>query len=406
MIPASKFKAELARILQEQGYIEGCEVERRRRVGRARCACSSSTPRTAAGHLRPAARLQARPAQLRRRDGRPAGPRRHGHRDRLDLAGRHDRSRGAPQRRRRRSRRGGLVSRMSRIGKQPIPVPAGVERQIEPELVRVKGPKGELQRAHLARHEGRAGGRPDRRHAPDRPPRASRAARAHPLARREHGPGRHRGLREAPRDPGRRLPRRAEGQGHRAFGRLLAPGHDRGAGRHRVRGAAADPDRRARHPSRSSARSPRDPQGAPARALQGQGHPLRGRVRRSGRSASAHDRRRPSPPSALQAAAAASARRCAAPPSARGCRCSARTGASSPSSSTTSPAARWPPSTGPRPTCAASQSMEQAKRAGELLASARRRPASRPSCSTAAATSTTAASQALAEGAREGGLSF
>jgi large subunit ribosomal protein L6 len=34
---------------------------------------------------------------------------------------------------------------MSRIGKQPISVPDGVEIAIEPELVRVKGPKGELQ---------------------------------------------------------------------------------------------------------------------------------------------------------------------------------------------------------------------------------------------------------------------
>jgi large subunit ribosomal protein L6 len=34
---------------------------------------------------------------------------------------------------------------MSRIGKQPIPVPSGVEVAIEPELVRVKGPKGELE---------------------------------------------------------------------------------------------------------------------------------------------------------------------------------------------------------------------------------------------------------------------
>jgi large subunit ribosomal protein L6 len=34
---------------------------------------------------------------------------------------------------------------MSRIGKQPIPVPEGVEVTIERELVRVKGPKGELQ---------------------------------------------------------------------------------------------------------------------------------------------------------------------------------------------------------------------------------------------------------------------
>ena len=34
---------------------------------------------------------------------------------------------------------------MSRIGKKPIPVPAGVTIAIEPELVRVNGPKGELE---------------------------------------------------------------------------------------------------------------------------------------------------------------------------------------------------------------------------------------------------------------------
>jgi large subunit ribosomal protein L6 len=34
---------------------------------------------------------------------------------------------------------------VSRIGKQPIPLPDGVEVTIEPELVRVKGPKGELE---------------------------------------------------------------------------------------------------------------------------------------------------------------------------------------------------------------------------------------------------------------------
>ena len=33
---------------------------------------------------------------------------------------------------------------MSRIGRQPIPVPTGVTVKIEPELVTVKGPKGEL----------------------------------------------------------------------------------------------------------------------------------------------------------------------------------------------------------------------------------------------------------------------
>src|SRR3984893_1308615 len=38
---------------------------------------------------------------------------------------------------------------MSRIGRQPIPVPSGVTISIEPETVRVNGPKGELsERVH------------------------------------------------------------------------------------------------------------------------------------------------------------------------------------------------------------------------------------------------------------------
>src|SRR5947199_7158073 len=47
---------------------------------------------------------------------------------------------------------------MSRIGKQPIPVPAGVTIAIEPERVTVNGPKGELsERIHRdmqVSHEG------------------------------------------------------------------------------------------------------------------------------------------------------------------------------------------------------------------------------------------------------------
>jgi large subunit ribosomal protein L6 len=49
---------------------------------------------------------------------------------------------------------------MSRIGKQPIPVPDGVTVSIEPDLVRVHGPKGELsERIHrditVEQEEGR-----------------------------------------------------------------------------------------------------------------------------------------------------------------------------------------------------------------------------------------------------------
>jgi large subunit ribosomal protein L6 len=40
---------------------------------------------------------------------------------------------------------------MSRIGKQPIPLPAGVMVSIEPEVVRVNGPRGELSE-RVSRH--------------------------------------------------------------------------------------------------------------------------------------------------------------------------------------------------------------------------------------------------------------
>ena len=37
---------------------------------------------------------------------------------------------------------------MSRIGKQPIPIPSGVEVSVDGTVVRVKGPKGELALDH------------------------------------------------------------------------------------------------------------------------------------------------------------------------------------------------------------------------------------------------------------------
>ncbi|CAA9479181.1 MAG: LSU ribosomal protein L6p (L9e), partial [uncultured Solirubrobacterales bacterium] len=134
----------------------------------------------------------------------------------------------------------------------------------------------------LARDGGRAERRRAAGQAPDRPRRAPRPARADPHADRQHGHRGHRRLREAAGDPGRRLPRGAQGNGHRAPGRLLAPGRDRRSRGHRVRGARADADRRARvlEAARRRDRRPH-PQGPQARALQGQGHPLR---RRAGRA--------------------------------------------------------------------------------------------------------------------------
>ena len=159
-----------------------------------------------------------------------------------------------------------------------------------------------------------------------------------------------------------------KGQRPRARARLLAPGPDQGARRHRVRGAAAHARRSSRaSPSSWSARSPRTSASSARRS------PTRARASATrastspGRSASAHERQDQAQPGA-SSAAAASARRSPAPPSGRASPCSAPTAASPRSSSTTSPAARWPPVSWTEATCAALAKMEQATQAGKLLA--------------------------------------
>lgn len=47
---------------------------------------------------------------------------------------------------------------MSRIGKMPVTIPAGVEVKVDGQTVTVKGPKGELTR-YLQRHDGYQGRR-------------------------------------------------------------------------------------------------------------------------------------------------------------------------------------------------------------------------------------------------------
>ena len=217
---------------------------------------------------------------------------------------------------------------MSRIGRQPIPVPSGVTVAIEPDEVRVNGPKGELSERIHGDIEVKQDGE---QLLVTRPTDRGEHRALHGLTRSlvaNMVAGRHRRLREAPGDPGRRLPRAAEGQEPRAGRRLLAPGADPGARRHRVRSAPADARRRQGHLQAARRRDRRDhPQAAPAGALQGQGHPLRGRVRASARWASAHERRHQGR-SAGSNAAAACARRSRARPSARASRCSAPTRAS------------------------------------------------------------------------------
>ena len=129
---------------------------------------------------------------------------------------------------------------MSRVGKKPITIPSGVDVTIDGSRVVVKGPNGTL-RARRARTitVAREGDelvvtRPDDER--DEP----RAARPHPLARRQHG---HRGVHRVqpgPRDRRRRLPRHRAGPDEdRAPARLLAPGALRRTRRHHLRGARA-----------------------------------------------------------------------------------------------------------------------------------------------------------------------
>ena len=296
-----------------------------------------------------------------------------------------------------------LVSRMAASASSPSPCPTGVEVSIEPESC-ASTARGRARGAQAARHRGRAGGR---ELVVTRPTDRGEHRALHGLTRSliaNMVDGRDRGLREAPRDPGRRLPRAAQGQRHRASGRLLAPGADQGARRHRVRGPRADPDRREgqleagrrRGRRAASARcARRSPTRARASATRASTSP--------GRSASAHER--PDQPSAAPAPPPPRPREGARhrrAPAAR--RCSARTAASSAQlidddSGRTLAAVNWT-----EPDLNELPRMEQATRPARCWPSARRPPASSPPSSTAAATGTTGASAPLADGAREAGL--
>src|SRR4029077_9146595 len=75
-------------------------------------------------------------------EGPAARSQRPGHHHRLDAQGRSVRRRSARAECRRRGSRGGVL--MSRIGKKPVAVPAGVTATLEGRTLSVKGPKGTL----------------------------------------------------------------------------------------------------------------------------------------------------------------------------------------------------------------------------------------------------------------------
>ena len=119
---------------------------------------------------------------------------------------------------------------MSRIGKQPIDVPAGVTVTVDPGRVTVHGPKGELRQ--IVPQRMRSSRRTAGSSSPARPSAAGpRAARPHAHARRQHGRGRdQRASRSGWRSRASAIAPRSRHR-PRAPGRLLAPGQDRAAHR-------------------------------------------------------------------------------------------------------------------------------------------------------------------------------
>ena len=128
------------------------------------------------------------------------------------VAGRDDGLSGPRPARRRRGPRPHLVATDEPHRKTPNPDPDRRRRRRSTRARAREGPQGRAVAGRLAGPLDRARGLHAAGQAADRPRGAPRAARPHAEPDLQHGRGRHQRLREAPRDPGRRLPRAAEGQ--------------------------------------------------------------------------------------------------------------------------------------------------------------------------------------------------
>ena len=130
---------------------------------------------------------------------------------------------------------------MSRIGKQPVPIPDKVKVDIKDTTVHVEGPKGKVHKTFapvvtIAVADKKVIVAPI-----GRDPLRERDVRHGPLDHREHGQGRHRRLLQGARDPGRRLQGQPQGQAARPRARLLAPDHHGHPGRHQDHGRPRAP---------------------------------------------------------------------------------------------------------------------------------------------------------------------
>ena len=295
---------------------------------------------------------------------------------------------------------------MSRIGKKPVAVPAGVTAKVDGQTVDGEGPEG---RAEVRRCPTTSTVE-DRRAMPSRSTPRDEAKRARAMWGMSRTlvanlvDGVTKGFEQEARDQRRRLPRGGAGQEPAARARLQPR-------RRSIRSRRASRSRRRSRPrssstgidKRRSARSPPRSAASAARALQGQGREIRGRVHlpqgrqeevRGGAMATDDQALTDAPQGARSPSRSARAHERAR----RGCPSSARRRRSMPRSSTTRRARRWPPPRSLekdlRETLKTGADIDAAKAVGKLIAErAPRRPASRRWSSTAAATSITGASR-------------
>ena len=147
---------------------------------------------------------------------------------------------------------------MSRIGKKPVPVPAGVTATVDGQTVKAKGPKGELSlhrsraKSSVALEDGAVKVDPRDESKPARAKWGMSRTMVANICR-----GRHQGLREEARDQRRRLQGRRRRQGAEAVARLSPRRRLRDPGRHHDRRRRSR--RKSSSPASTSRRSARLP---------------------------------------------------------------------------------------------------------------------------------------------------
>ena len=295
---------------------------------------------------------------------------------------------------------------MSRIGRKPIPVPAGVNVAIEPERVTVNGPKGELsERIHRDITVAQEG--------------------EELVVTRPTDRGEHRALHGLTRSlvanmvegvtSGFEKRLEIQGVGYRAQLKgkdlELALGYSHPVPIKAPDGIEFEVPQPTRIVVRGHLQAARrrdrrqHPQAAQAGALQGQGHSLRGRVRRpEGREARMTVLTAPARRLKRRRRVRAKIHGTAERPRISVFRSQPRHQRAA--RSTTTPVARSPRSTGPRRSCAASRAPTRPKRVGELLAERAKAAGVTEAVFDRGGYQYHGRVQALAEGAREGGLAF